>query len=122
MNFSGSDITAGLATRTVTPQQGYAAPPSTTKDRQATVAPATDRYRSASQPIIDAEYVDLYKPIRRPPEQPNQWRSLILEEDPPVNSYAAKNVMNERNQQLIARYEQNVNDLPLPGSLFNLLV
>jgi hypothetical protein len=122
VNFSGSDITAGLATRVATTQQGYAALPAAPKNRQVTAAPATDQYRSASQPIIDAEYVDLYNPIRRPPEQQNQWHNLILEEDTPVKPYPAKTGISERNQQLITRYQQNFNDLPLPGSFVNLMV
>ncbi|MBD1399210.1 hypothetical protein [Pelovirga terrestris] len=114
-------MTAGLAARAITTQQGHAAPPVTPKNRQATVASATDRYRSTSQPIIDAEYVDLYNPIRRPPAQQNQWRNMILEEDTPVHSYTAKYGISERNQQLIERYGQNLNDLPSPGSFVNLL-
>lgn len=121
MNISGSDITAGLAPRVATTQQGQTAPPIVSKNCQAALAPAAAHHRSASQPIIDAEYVDLYSPVRRPPEQQNQWRSLILENDPPIKSYTEKNGTSQRHQQLIARYEQNASDPLSPGSFINLI-
>ena len=120
MDLSRSDIT-GLGTRIAPTQQGYATPPVSSKNRKETVAPATDQYRSTSQPIIDAEYVDLYSPIRRPPEQQNQWRNLIIERDARAKQYTSQTGMSERNQQLIARYQQNVNYLPAPGSFVNLM-
>jgi hypothetical protein len=91
------------------------------KNRQATVAPARDQYRSAPQPIIDAEYVDTYSPVQRPDEQHNQWRNLIVEENAAVKPQAATSGFSDRNQELIARYQQNFNDLPSPGSFVNLM-
>ncbi len=121
MNVNGPNISAGLAARVTTAQQGHAAPPVVPKNRQPTVAPATDQYRSTPLPIIDAEYVDLYTPIRRPPEQQNQWRNLIVEEDTASIPQAAESGDDRRNQQLIARYGQQRNDLPSPGSFVNLI-
>jgi hypothetical protein len=121
VNFSGSNITAGLASRVAITQQGYAAPPVASKSRHATVVPAKDQYRSTSQPIIDAEYVDINSPVRHPHEQQNQWRNLIVEEKTTVKPQTATSGPNDRNQQLIARYQQNFNDLPSPGSFVNLM-
>ncbi len=121
MDISGPNIPTGLAARTTTAQQSYAAKPPAQKNRQTDVLPATDQYRPSTDAIIDAEYVDLYSPIRRPPEQPNQWRNLLVEENkvPEPPSTEAKN--DNRNQQIIARYGQNTSDFPFPGSFVNLL-
>jgi hypothetical protein len=103
-------------------QQSYAAAPLAQKNRQTAVFPATDQYRSTSESIIDAEYVDLYSPVRHPPEQQNQWRNLIVEEKKTPSTRSDESATDKRHQQLIVRYGQNNNDFPLPGSFVNLLV
>jgi hypothetical protein len=117
----GLNIPAQQASRAATTQQGYAAAPPASGTPQAAVSPVTDQYRSASQPIIEAEYVDLYNPIRHRPEQLNQWRNLIVERQDAPTPQAAGSDADNRNQQLVARYGQHSSDLPLPGSFINLL-
>lgn len=116
------DITAGSTARVVTAQQGYAAAPVVPKTRQSPALPAADQYQSASQPIIEAEYVDLYNPVRRSTEQLKQWQSMIVEDGPKQDPQPTQSDVNGRNLQLIARYEQHSNDLPSPGSFVNLMV
>jgi hypothetical protein len=122
VDIRGLNITTGLEARAATTQQSYVATPPAQKNRQTAVFTATDQYRSTSESIIDAEYVDLYSPVRHPPEQQNQWRNLIVEEKKIPSTRSDESEADKRHQQLIARYGQNSNDFPLPGSFVNLLV
>ncbi len=116
------NITAGSADQAATTQLGYAAVPVTPKTRPSPATLVADQYQSASQPIIEAEYVDLYSPVRRPIEQLSRWQNMIVEEEPKSHQQPTKPDVNGRNLQLIARYEQHSNVLPSPGSFVNLLV
>jgi len=116
------NITAGQATRVAPTQQGNAAAPVTPKVRQSPATPAADQYRPAPLPIIEAEYVDLYSPVRSPIEQLKQWQNMIIEEDRKPGHHPTKSDVNGRHLQLIARYEQHSSDLPSPGSFVNLMV
>lgn len=120
MNIGGLNIPAERAARGPTVQQNHTAPLTATKNRQSSVSLPTDRYRTASDAIIEAEYVDLYSPIRRPPEQQNQWRHLIIEGQSSAPEQGAKPAADKYSQQLIARYGQHSSDFPLPGSFVNL--
>lgn len=121
MNISEPNITTGLMPRATTAQQKHAASAPAQKNRQNSALPGTDQYRPASDAIIDAEYVDLYNPIRSPTEQQNRWQNLIVEEEKIRARRSADSGVDKRNQQRIASYGQNSSDFLSPGSFVNLL-
>ncbi len=121
MNIGGLTISAGSAARSTTPQQGQAVASPAHKNRHSAIGTASDQYRSAPQQVIDAEYVDLYSPSQRPPEQLNQWRQLVIEKTGTHESRDRESGADERTRQLIARYGHNSSNLPLPGTFVNLI-
>lgn len=120
MDIKGHNLAAGPTVRTATGQQDHVAPTPAHKNHRSDTLRSTDRYLNTSVAIIEAEYVDLYSPIRRPPQQQNQQHSLIVEKEQSPDLQSAEPGANKRNQQLISRYGQGY-DLPLPGSYLSLL-
>lgn len=123
MNISGTHIPSELVTRVTRSQQppGTSLPPQ--KVRHPTAPAGTEPHKNSSEPIIDAEYVDLYHPIRRPAEQNHHWRNLVVEFDENLASKSPQSLMTDpHRQQMIERYNDHFDDTPPPGSHLSIFV
>lgn len=122
MNISGADIPSELVNRATRPQQPAGTSLPVQKVRYSPASGGSVQHKASSESIIDAEYVDLYQPLQRPPEQTHHWRNLIVEADKDLVSKTPQSLKAPpHQQQMIERYGDQTIDTPLPGSYLNLI-
>ncbi|MFO7766545.1 MAG: hypothetical protein R6V33_08955 [Pelovirga sp.] len=123
MTIGDAYIPSELATRATRLQHPAGGALPSHKARQVPASGGSEQHKTTSESIIEAEYVDLYQPTPRPPEQNQHWHSLIVEDDKNLVSITPQSLKPDpHQQQLIERYADHSGAAPLPGRYLNLLV
>lgn len=96
----------------------HSAPLDATRKGQISARSPEDQYQRAPDSIIEAEYVEIYRPTHRPTED-QQWRNLIVEQETQTANPAPESA--GREQIFANRYSRNSDAVLPPGSYINLL-
>lgn len=124
MNITPINISPDVITRPTQSRQPVDTGLTAQTIGQSSTPNRNDHQKTAVKTIIDAEYVDINQPIRRPPvhDSPN-WRALFVESDKEMMSKGHQSSETDpRMQQMIARYNEHSVDPPVPGSYLNVKV
>lgn len=123
VSISAAYIPSELVAQETRTRQPVGTPPTTAKGRQPATPVGAQQQRTAAESIIEAEYVDLYQPLRRPPDNSQHWRTLLVEPDEEKTGVMPRpSDSDPRIEKMIRRYGEHAKDLPRPGSHFNLIV